>query len=110
MGRNNTERSHLYMYVRSKLNPHAVKVFAALMPGGDVHAGLYLCGSLLGGQGHSCVTDLESGIGYDIMSQTCWGDYIDLGRHLWRCSAEESALRIMGMLGLAIAAFEQALA
>lgn len=110
MSRNNTERSHLYMYVRKKLNPHADKVFAALLPGGDVQAGLYLCGGLRGGRGHSCIIDLESGLGYDTATQTCWGDYIDLGRQLWKCMAEESALRIMEMFGLAIGDFEQELA
>ena len=109
MSRNSTERAHLYMYVRKKLKPHAGKVFAALMPGGCIQTGLYICGGLAGGKGHGCVTDLDSCIGYDLATQTCWGDFIDLGRHLWGCMAEESALRIMEILSVDIEDFEREL-
>lgn len=109
MPRTNTEHSRLYMYVRERLKPHADRVFSALLPGGEIQAGLYFCDGLKGGKGNKCVTDLDSLIGCDHGTGTCWGDFIDLGRQLWSCMAEDSALHIADLFGLDVENFEQAL-
>lgn len=48
------------------------------LPGGKVVRGEYLCGSIQGGQGESCSTNMTDGVGGDFASTERWGDVVDM--------------------------------
>lgn len=48
------------------------------LPGGKIVRGEYLCGTMQGGDGQSCSTNIRSGVGSDFSTGDSWGDLIDL--------------------------------
>jgi phage/plasmid primase-like uncharacterized protein len=61
------------------------------MPGGKAVRGEYLCGSIEGGKGESCSTNMTTGVGADFASDCKWGDLIDLVAQRERISMGEAA-------------------
>ena len=57
--------SGIFQEVKDGLQSRLVDVVQELLPGGRVSGKEYLCGSLQGGSGDSCRTNLETGVGSD---------------------------------------------
>jgi len=60
-------------------------------PGGKQVRGEYLCGSIEGGKGDSCSTNISTGVGSDFASGEAWGDLIDLVSQREKVSMGEAA-------------------
>ncbi|SHN66473.1 DUF6371 domain-containing protein [Desulfovibrio litoralis] len=73
----------IFEQVKACLQPNVLNVLQDLLPGGKVVGREYLCASLQGGVGKSCVTNLETGIGSDFATGDSWGDVIALGAKVW---------------------------
>lgn len=70
------------------------------LPGGKVVRGEYLCGSVHGGQGESCSTNVNDGVGGDFASTERWGDVIDMVATLEGVSMSDAAHKLEEFLGI----------
>jgi len=75
--------SDIFRNVKESLQPRLAQVVSDLLPGGRISGREYLCGSLDGGPGDSCSTNLENGIGSDFATGESWGDIISLAAKVW---------------------------
>ncbi len=69
---------NIFQAVKDALHPRLDTVLPALLPGGKISGREYVCGSLQGGPGDSCKTNLDSGKGSDFATDESWGDVIGL--------------------------------
>jgi len=53
-------------------------IFSQFLPGGRTVRSEYLCGTIYGGAGESCSTNVSTGVGSDFAAGVAWGDPIDL--------------------------------
>ena len=74
--------ANIFQDVKSSLQPKLAQIVADLLPGGRLHGKEYSCASLEGGEGNSCKTDIETGIGSDFATGETWSDIIALERKL----------------------------
>jgi len=70
------------------------------LPGGKVVRGEYLCGSIRGGSGESCSTNVRDCVGGDFASTERWGDPIDLVATVEGISQGEAARKLEEFLGI----------
>jgi len=70
--------SSIFDQVKSSLAPRLPDVLQDLLPGGRQNGREYICGSLQGGEGNSCKTNLDTGKGADFSTNARWGDVIGL--------------------------------
>ena len=83
--------SDLFQTVRDGLQPRLVDVLADILPGGRIVGREYCCASLEGGQGNSCRTNLQNGVGSDFATGERWSDIISLAAQCWRLRPGEAA-------------------
>lgn len=60
------------------------------LPGGCVIGGEYCCGSIIGGSGKSCKTNIKTGKGQDFATGQAWGDLIGLYAEKHKISNSEA--------------------
>ena len=75
--------ANIFQDVKSSLQPRLAQIVADLLPGGRLHGKEYSCASLEGGEGNSCKTDIETGIGSDFATGETWSDIIALASLVW---------------------------
>ncbi len=83
---------NLFETVKAALRPRLETVLRDLLPGGRVQGREYVCGSLAGGPGDSCKTNVKTGVGSDFATGEKWGDVIALTALAMHCGQEEAAL------------------
>lgn len=77
--------------VKAALLPRLPEVLSGLLPGGHIVGREYVCGSLQGGPGTSCATNLATGVGSDFATGECWGDVIALAAKIWNMRQGDAA-------------------
>ncbi len=82
----------LFQTVKASLKGQYGGVIAAMLPGGKFQGNEYVCGSLAGGSGDSCKTNVKTGVGSDFATGEKWGDVIALTALAMNCGQEEAAL------------------
>ena len=75
-------------------------VFKTFLPGGKQVKGEYLCGSVYGGAGESCSTNINTGVGSDFAAGVAWGDPIDLVAKIRNIRMSEAAQLLSETLGI----------
>lgn len=93
----------IFQEVKNGLQARLPDVVQDLLPGGRVSGKEYLCGSLQGGSGESCRTNLETGKGSDFASGDVWGDIIGLAAKVWNMRQGEAALELGKQYGIGTA-------
>jgi hypothetical protein len=68
----------IFALVKEALHPRLDSIVPELLPGGRQNGREYVCGSLQGGLGDSCKTNLDSGKGSDFSTGESWGDVVGL--------------------------------
>ena len=91
--------ANIFQDVKSCLQPKLAQIVADLLPGGRLHGKEYSCASLEGGEGNSCKTDIETGIGSDFATGETWSDIIALAALVWGVRQVESAKRLLDRYG-----------
>lgn len=86
--------------IKSVAQANAETVLHRWLPGGKTVRGEYLCGSLLGGKGESCSTNISTGVGSDFASGEAWGDLIDLVAQRERVTMGEAATMLAEFLNI----------
>jgi DNA primase (bacterial type) len=81
----------LFQEVKDGLQCRLAAVVQNLLPGGRVSGKEYICGSIQGGSGNSCRTNLETGVGSDFATGDSWGDIIGLAAKVWNMRQGEAA-------------------
>ncbi len=89
-----------YVHILEGLKPDLVHVIENLLPDGKVFGKEYVCASLQGGQGNSCKTNIETGIGSDFATSETWANIIDLASKVWACSFYEAAQKLANQYGI----------
>ncbi len=82
---------NLFETVKMALRPRLEAVLRDLLPGGRVQGREYVCGSIAGGSGDSCKTNVKTGVGSDFATGEKWGDVIALTALAMNCTQEEAA-------------------
>lgn len=82
---------NIFQEVKDGLQSRLAYVVQELLPGGRVVGKEYLCGSLQGGGGESCRTNLETGVGSDFATGDSWPDIIGLAAKVWDMRLVEAA-------------------
>lgn len=85
--------------VRDFLATRLATVITRLMPGGTIRGTEYYCGSIAGGPGRSCTTNLLTGAGSDDMTRQLWSDVIGLAQLIWNLAPLEAAQRLFMEFG-----------
>lgn len=83
--------NNIFEEVKTALSPRLPDVLYDLLPGGRISGKEYYCASLQGGQGDSCRTNLENGVGSDFATGEAWRDIIDLAAQVWKIRQGEAA-------------------
>ena len=91
--------ANIFQDVKNCLQPKLAQIVADLLPGGRLHGKEYSCASLEGGEGNSCKTDIETGIGSDFATGETWSDIIALAALVWGVRQVESAKRLLDRYG-----------
>ncbi|TVM13537.1 RNA polymerase subunit sigma-70 [Oceanidesulfovibrio indonesiensis] len=76
-------------------------VVPRLMPGGIISGEEYACGSIAGGPGNTCSTNLLTGAGSDCKTRETWADVVELAQRVWNVSPLQAAKRLSAEFGLA---------
>ena len=84
-------QNNLFATIKTALQPRLETVLGDLLPGGRVQGREYVCGSIGGGSGDSCKTNLRTGVGSDFATGEKWGDVIALTALVMNCAQEEAA-------------------
>lgn len=92
--------SGIFQDVKSSLQGRLVDVVQNLLPGGRISGREYYCASLQGGQGDSCRTNLETGVGSDFATGDSWRDIIDLAAKVWNVRQGEAAKELGKQYGV----------
>ena len=91
---------NIFQEVKDSLQSRLPDVVQNLLPGGHISGKEYLCGSLQGGSGDSCRTNLETGKGSDFASGDAWGDIIGLAAKVWNMRQGEAARELGKQYGI----------
>lgn len=89
-----------YEQILERLKPDLIHVIENLLPNGTIKGNEYTCASLQGGQGNSCKTNIETGIGSDFATGESWANIIDLASKVWTCSFYEAAQKLSNQYGI----------
>jgi hypothetical protein len=92
----------LFATVKTELSGRINEILEDLLPGGRIIGGEYVCGSLEGGGGQSCKTNLQSGVGADFATGHKWGNIIALAAQVWGKTQSEAARELAERYGVAI--------
>lgn len=87
--------NNLFDTVKAALHPRLESVLRDLLPGGAVKGREYVCGSISGGIGDSCKTNLKTGVGSDFATGQTWGDIIALTALVMNCTKQEEAAHFL---------------
>jgi hypothetical protein len=90
----------IFEIVKQNLNGRIEEVLAGLLPGGRVMGGEYVCGSVSGGTGDSCRTNLRTGVGSDFATGEKWRDVIALAAVVRNCGQKSAALHLAETYGI----------
>lgn len=91
---------NIFFQVKTALNPRLPDVLSDLLPGGKVSGQEYICASLQGGAGKSCLTNLETGTGSDFATGDSWPDIIGLAAKIWNVRQYDAARELSRRYGL----------
>ncbi len=91
---------NIFQEVKDALQSRLADVVPDLLPGGRISGREYLCGSLQGGSGDSCRTNLETGKGSDFAAKDSWGDIIGLAASVWKVRPYEAAKELAKQYGI----------
>lgn len=86
--------------ILSALQPHLLDILQNLLPNGTLKGKEYTCASLQGGQGNSCKTNIDTGIGSDFATGETWANIIDLASKVWACSFYEASQKLKNQYGI----------
>ena len=92
--------STIFQEVKDGLQTRLADVVQELLPGGKISGKEYLCGSLQGGSGESCRTNLETGVGSDFATGDTWPDIIGLAANVWNVRQYEAAKELGTRYGI----------
>ena len=92
--------ANIFLEVKDGLQSRLADVVQDLLPGGRISGREYLCGSLQGGGGDSCRTNLETGKGCDFAADDSWGDIIGLAAKVWDVRQGEAAKELAKRYGI----------
>lgn len=92
--------SNIFQEVKDGLQSRLADVVQELLPGGRIVGKEYLCGSLQGGSGESCRTNLETGMGSDFATGVSWPDIIGLAAKVWNMRQGEAAKELGKRCGI----------
>lgn len=67
-----------FQEIKGQAQANIAAILEAWLPGGKIVQNEYQCGSIYGGKGDSCSTNLNTGVGSDFATGQAWGDLIDL--------------------------------
>ena len=95
--------ANIFLEVKDGLQSRLADVVQDLLPGGRISGREYLCGSLQGGSGDSCRTNLETGKGGDFAADDSWGDIIGLAAKVWNVRQGEAAKELAKQYGIGTA-------
>ncbi len=90
----------LFATVRQELDGRLAEAVPSLLPGGRIRGREYVCGSIAGGPGESCRTNLDTGVGSDFATGDTWPDIIGLAAKVWDVRPREAAERLAGRYGI----------
>lgn len=91
---------NIFQEVKDALQSRLADVVQELLPGGRIAGKEYLCGSLQGGSGESCRTNLETGVGSDFATGVSWPDIIGLAAKVWNMRQGEAAKELGKRYGI----------
>ena len=94
--------NNLFQTIKESLRGQYGDVIAAILPGGKVQGRFYVCGSLSGGIGQSCKTDIHTGSGKDYATGDSWGDIIGLAAKAWHKSPLDAAYTLAKQYDISI--------
>jgi hypothetical protein len=94
--------NNLFQTIKESLKGQYGGVIAAILPGGKVQGNEYVCGSLSGGSGSSCKTNLRTGVGKDFATGEAWGDVVDLAAKAWNKTPLDAAYTLAKQFGVAV--------
>ncbi|MDR2489694.1 MAG: hypothetical protein LBD42_09440, partial [Desulfovibrio sp.] len=94
--------ANVFELVKEGLHPRLASVLPELLPGGRQSGGEYVCGSLQGGPGDSCKTNLETGRGSDFSTGESWGDVIGLWAKIRGIGQGEAARELADKYGISL--------
>jgi hypothetical protein len=92
--------ANIFELVKEALHPRLDSVLPDLLPGGRRIGREYVCGSLQGGPGESCKTNLDSGVGSDFATGESWRDVIDLWARVRGIRPGEAAGELADQYGI----------
>lgn len=95
--------NNIFEEVKTDLRPRLPDVLHDLLPGGRISGMGYCCASLQGGQGNSCRTNLETGVGSDFSTGDSWPDIIGLAAKVWNMRQGEAARKLGKQYGIGTA-------
>ncbi|MDR1744628.1 MAG: DUF6371 domain-containing protein, partial [Planctomycetota bacterium] len=84
-------QNNLFATIKTALQPRLETVLGDLLPGGRMQGREYVCGSIGGGSGDSCKTNLRTGVGSDFATGEKWGDVVALAALVLNSTQEEAA-------------------
>jgi len=92
--------ANIFEQVKDALHPRLDSVIPELLPGGRQNGREYVCGSLQGGPGDSCKTNLDTGRGSDFSTDESWGDVISLWSKIRNIRQGEAAKELADKYGI----------
>ena len=90
----------IFELVKESLHPRLEAILPELLPGGSQTGREYTCGSLQGGPGESCKTNLDTGKGSDFAASESWGDIIGLWAKIRGIRQGEAARELADKYGI----------
>ena len=93
--------SSIFERVKEALHPRLDSILPDLLPDGRQNGREYVCGSLQGGPGDSCKTNLDTGKGSDFSTGESWKDVIDLWAKIRGIRQGEAAKELAERFGIA---------
>jgi hypothetical protein len=93
---------NIFERVKAVLHGRLESVLPELLPGGRRIGREYVCGSLQGGPGDSCKTNLDTGVGADFATGESWQDIIALAAKIRGIRQGEAARELAGRYGIAL--------
>jgi hypothetical protein len=94
--------NNLFQAIKESIKGQYGDVIAAILPGGKVQGNEYVCGSLSGGPGDSCKTNIRTGVGKDFATGEAWRDVIDLAAQAWNKTPLDAAYALAKQYGIAV--------
>lgn len=81
-------------------NSNITEILNHYQPGGKINGREYQCGTIAGGVGDSCSTNLNTGVGSDFSTGEKWGDVIDLVAQIENVSMVDAAKKLQDFMSI----------